>query len=120
MDIDRILIRKKIRELAKIDYNALKKKTSFIDISEVEFSKNKIEDIDRYFNMGLSGSLFRIDVLKGKRLFLRTFIEDDLDYQFNFTINFKNGKLEIIIEKDSMNDNNLNNLIKSMYLHTLL
>lgn len=44
----------------------------------------------------------------------------NVDNQFDFSVNYEKGKLVIIIDKDSMNDNTFEELIKLMYLHTLM
>lgn len=74
------------------------------------------------FLMKLKRNQFLIIALSegGKNLFLRNFVNENIDNQFDFSVNYEKGKLVIIIDKESMNDTSFEELIKLMYLHTLM
>lgn len=120
MKVNRVKVTQTIRQLAKLDFKNLTKKTSLVETNETEYAKEKINQIDDDFKIYTSGKLMRIEVIRGKNLFLRNFINENVDNQFDFSVNYEKGNLVIIIDKDSMNDTTFEELIKLMYLHTLM
>lgn len=120
MKINRVTVSQTIRNLAKLDYKNLKEKTSVVDQTETQYTKGKINQIDDDFQIHTSGNLMRIKVLRGKNLFLRNFINENIDNQFDFTVSSEKGEVMIIINKDTINEKNFEELIKLMYLHTLM
>lgn len=118
--VNRVGITRKIRELAKIDFSNLTKKTSLIEVDEVEYARDKVETIDDYFQIYAGDGILRIKIKKGKNMFLRNFINQNIDNNFDFTVESSKGNVEIIIEEQSINDTNMENLIKLMYVHTML
>lgn len=69
--VNRVGITRKIRELAKLDFSNLTKKTSLIEVDEVEYARDKVETIDDYFQIYAGDGILRIKVKKGKNMFLR-------------------------------------------------
>lgn len=69
--VNRVGITRKIRELAKLDFSNLTKKTSLIEVDEVEYARDKAETIDDYFQIYAGDGILSIKVKKGKNMFLR-------------------------------------------------
>lgn len=120
MDVDRIKVSRTIRELAKIDYTKLKEKTTLIDETESQYTKSKINTIDEDFNIHTAGDIIRIEVKRGKDLFTRNFVNQNIDNHFDYTIRHKKGEVTIFIEKESVNERNFENLIKVLYIHSVM
>lgn len=120
MDIDRVIVTKTIRELANIDYAKLKEKTTLIDETESQYTKSKINTIDEDFNIHTAGDIVRIEVKRGKGLFTRNFVNQNIDNYFDYTVRHKKGDVTIFIEKDSINERNFENLIKLIYIHSVM
>lgn len=118
--VSRVNITQKIRELAKIDFKNLIKRTSLIETNELQYTKDKVETIDDYFQIYAGDGILRIKVKKGKNLFLRSFINQNVDNLFDFTVEYNKGEVTIIVDETSINDTNMENLIKLMYVHTML
>lgn len=120
MDVGRAIVNKTIRELAKIDYAKLKEKTTLIDETESQYTKSKINTIDENFNVHTAGDIIRIEVKRGKDLFTRNFVNQNIDNHFDYTIRHKRSEVTIFIEKESINEHNFENLIKLMYIHSVM
>jgi len=120
VDINRVKVSKTIRELAKIDYANLKEKTTLIDKTESQYIKSKINTIDEDFNIHTAGDIIRIEVKRGKYLFTRNFVSQNIDNRFDYTISQKGNKVTIFIEKETVNEHNFEDLMKLMYIHSVL
>lgn len=119
MNIDRVKVSQTIRKLAKIDFTNLNEKTTLIKEDETTYTKNKIREIDDDFRVQTSGRYMTIEVKRNRSLFLRNFIAENGDNNFDFNVQSKHGKVKITIDKESVNDRNFEELLKLMYLHTL-
>lgn len=120
MKINRVKISQTIRKLAKIDYENIKAKTSSLDISNINYAKEKIHEINCVFRISAGDTLLRIQVLSGKRIFLRCFLEENLDSEFDFNISLKKEDLILIIKTETINETNLEELVKLMYVHSMI
>jgi|GEM_PF-4966751 len=119
MEVNRVKLTQTIRKLAKLDFKNLIKKTSLIEENESEYAKNKINQIDDVFSVHSLDKFITIDVKKGKSVFLRNFITENDDNNFDFTVNYRKGNLKITIEKKTINERNFEELVKLMYLHSI-
>lgn len=122
MNISRSAINKIFKNIAKTEYEQIKEKKIKEIVKEKDHFLGKQDVLEESFTFYTKGTHLGIEVHRGLLIFIRRFIELNVDTGFDFNMEYSKSKntLSIRIPKSSIDDSTFEKLVEIMYIHTLI
>lgn len=120
MKIGRVEFKNMANHVIKSDYEELVKVTTKLEKPK-DYTEARLDVLMNHdFTIHTTGDLLRLEVHRGKQQFLQNFVRRNVDNRFHFNTTFDGKKLMIYIQKDSIVQDNFEELVELMYIHVLM